>query len=207
MKRIQITFTTMLFLLVIFSTLLADLGDDRDSWQQPEKVMDVIGVKPGMVIGEPGAGEGYFTFKLSRRVGETGKIYANDIVENKLKRIIKRCEEEDVKNIETVLGKVDNPLFPKNTMDMVIMVYVFHHLEKPVEFLQNIKPSMKPNATLVILERDSQKTGDTSGHFMEKEALLKTVKKADFDLVRIETFLSKDNIYIYRPCGLDECKK
>jgi ubiquinone/menaquinone biosynthesis C-methylase UbiE len=201
MKQYRLVITTFLFSLILYSSLLANDESYRDSWQQSEKVMDVIGVKPGMVIGEPGAGEGYFTFKLSRRVGDTGKIYANDIGKRKLEKIKDRCKDEGINNIETILGKVEDPLFPKGVMDMVIMVYVFHELDKPVEFLKNIKPSMKPGATLVILERDPQKAQDTSGHFMEKEDLLKTVKKTEFELDRIETFLSWDNIYIYRLPG------
>ena len=75
------------FLLVITLAVSGLWADSRDTWQQPEKVMEVIGIKPGMVIGEPGAGNGYFTIKLARKVGPSGKIYANDIVESSLKTI------------------------------------------------------------------------------------------------------------------------
>lgn len=171
---------------------------DRDSWQRPEKVMDVIGVKPGMVIGEAGAGRGYFTFKLAKRVGDTGKIYANDISRRALNYIQGRCRREGIDNIEIILGEVENPLFPKSQMDMVIMVYVFHHLKRPVEFLKNIKPSLKPGAPLVILEQDPEKSDEAIGHFLKKEVILDKVKESGYELVWIETFLPKDNIYIYR---------
>jgi len=160
--------------------------------------MDAIGVKPGMVIGEAGAGEGYFTFKLSRRVGETGKIYANDIVERVLDVIERRYEREGITNITTILGKVEDPLFPKGELDMVFMIAAFHDFEKKVEWLNNVRPCLKPGGTLVIVERDPDKWGRGRSHLMSKEEILETVKKSDFKLDRIETFLPTHNVYVFR---------
>ena len=84
----------------------------RDAWQQPEKIMDVVGIEPGMVIGEAGAGDGYFTFFLSERVGETGHVFANDIVKSKLAGIERTCERDSITNITTIFGEPDDPLFP-----------------------------------------------------------------------------------------------
>lgn len=172
---------------------------NRDEWQQPEKVMDAIGVKPGMVIGEAGAGEGYFTFKLARRVGPTGKIYANDISDDALDTLGEHIEDESITNIETIRGEVEDPLFPAGGLDMAFMCYVLHDLSKPVAFLKNLKPSLKPGATLVILERDPGKYPGSRWHFWKKEKVLRVVKDGGFKLVRIETFLSRDHIYIFRP--------
>src|SRR5210317_2229391 len=95
----------LLLIFCFFSFSIFSYSQGRDSWQQPEKVMDVIGVKAGMTIGEPGAGDGYFTFKLSKRVGKSGKIYANDIKEDELEKIRNRCKTEGIKNIKTILGE------------------------------------------------------------------------------------------------------
>ena len=177
-------------------------GGDRDSWQQPEKVLDAIGVKPGMTIGEVGAGNGYFTFKMARRVGPTGLIYANDIDQAALRSIEAGAKKRKIEHIVTVGGEVDNPLFPPAAMDLAIMVYVFHDLAKPVELLQNLLPSLKPNAPLVILERDPEKMPSAKGHFYDKDRLLKLTSEAGFELVRVETFLPRDNIYILRANGV-----
>ncbi len=187
-----------IYITLIFISLLkfSIFSQDRDTWQQPEKVMDVIDVKKGMVIGEPGAGEGYFTFKLAKKVGKSGKIYANDINESKLETINERAKTENINNIKTILGNVSDPLFREIKMDMIIMVYVLHDLEKPVEFLKNLKSNLKPKAKLVILEQEPEKTGDY--HFIEQKSLLKIVKDAGFRLHRTETFLAKDNIYIFK---------
>jgi ubiquinone/menaquinone biosynthesis C-methylase UbiE len=119
--------------------------------------MDAIGVKAGMTIGEVGAGNGYFTFKLARRVGPTGSIYANDIDRGALRNIEAGARRRNLENIVIVRGETADPLFPPGVMDLVIMVYVFHELAEPVALLQNLKPSLKPGAPVVILERDPRR--------------------------------------------------
>ena len=79
----------------------------------------------------------------------------------------------------------------------VLMSLVLHDLTRPVAFLKNLKPSLKPNAPLVILERSPEKTNPDSVHFWKREKILKTVEAAGYKLDRIETFLPRDNIYIY----------
>ncbi len=207
MTRIRIIITTLIFLLLILNNECLSQNKDRDSWQKPEAIMDTIGVKEGMVIGEAGAGEGYFTFKLSKRVGKTGKIYANDISEKALRAIKRRCEREGINNITTILGKQDDPLFPEGKLDMVVMMMAFHEFKNQINWLQNVKPSMKTNATLIIIERDPEKWSSGRSHFMTKEKILKTVKKADYILLRMETFLPKDNIYIFRPSNKNSAQE
>jgi len=156
--------------------------------------MDVIGVKPGMTIGEVGAGRGYFTFKLARRVGDQGKIYANDIDQEALMSIESRCRAEGITNIEIILGKIDDPGFPEGKIDMVFMSFVFHLLEKPVELLRNLKPSMKPGASLIIIDpRKAKMTPE-----VEKWKIIEPAVGAGFELLRKETFLDRANIYIFR---------
>ena len=170
----------------------------RDRTEQPDKVMDATGVRAGMVIGEVGAGQGYFTFWLSRRVGDTGKIYANDIDRSALASIRKRCASEGVRNIETIRGKVEDPLFPEASLDMVFMVNSFHDLARPVELLNHLAPSLKPEARVVIMDRDPAKISDRSRHFMTKEEVLDTIRKSEFELDKIEIFLPEHNLYIIK---------
>ena len=191
--------TGIVFFVIIFSVLYLLLqADVRDTYHQPDHVMDVVGVKSGMVIGEVGAGHGYFTFHLSRRVGESGKIYANDIASRALATIRRKCEEEGIANIETVIGEVKNPLFPDAVLDMVFIVNAFHDLAKPVELLNNIVPSLKPGAPVVIIDRDPDKVGGYNRHVLTQEEVLEHIKNSDFDLDRIETFLPQHNIYIIK---------
>jgi ubiquinone/menaquinone biosynthesis C-methylase UbiE len=173
-------------------------ADVRDTWHQPDKVMDAVGVKPGMTIGEVGAGHGYFTFHLSRRVGDSGRIYANDIASRALAALRRKAENEGITNIETIVGEVEDPLLPLGILDMVFIVNAFHDLAKPVELLDNLVHSLKPDAPVVIIDRDPSKFRDPAGHFLTKEEILEAIEQSDFELDRIETFLPQHNIYILR---------
>jgi len=169
---------------------------NRDSIEQPGKVMEVTGVKPGMVVGEIGAGRGYFTFWLSRGVGEKGKVYANDIDRSALASIEQKCAEEKITNIETVLGTVDDPRLPRGSLDMVFIVNAFHDLERPLELLANLLPDLKPDATVVIMDRDSARGSDR--HFMTRAEVEETIGRSVFELVRVEDFLRYHNLYILK---------
>jgi len=149
-------------------------------------------------MSEAGAGNGYFTFWLSKRVGETGKIYANDIKKSVLKKIETRCKNEGMTNIETVVGEVADPLFPVDSLEMVVMMIAFHDFTKPVKWLKNTKKYMKPGAELVIIDRDPDRWGKGHDHFKTKKEILKLTKKAGFELSRIFTFLDRDNIYVFK---------
>lgn len=189
---------SVLILLWMGLSLVGLAADDvRDEWHQPEKVMDLAGVKPGMIIGEVGAGHGYFTFKLSQRVGEWGKVYANDISKSSLRYLTDRCEREGITNIETVKGEVENPLLPKD-LDMVFIVNAFHDLARPVELLNNLSLCLKPGAQVVIVDRDPEKVDHSADHFLARERVLEKIEESVFELERLETFLPQHNIYILR---------
>ncbi|MEN8153483.1 MAG: class I SAM-dependent methyltransferase [Acidobacteriota bacterium] len=197
MIRTQYWKKIFILIILIFIYTSSIFAFNRDQWTRPEKVMDVIGVKEGMKIGIVGAGRGYFTFKMSKRVGNKGKIFANEINSGKLEYIRNKYKREGITNITTILGEIDDPLFPERDLNMIFMCYVFHHLEKPVPFMNNLKKYLEPGATVVILEQEPLKTG--SSHFLKKEVILKNIKDSDFKILKTEDFLKKDNIYICIP--------
>lgn len=167
--------------------------------QPPDKVMDAIGVKPGMVVGEVGAGRGRYTVHLAHRVGETGRIYANDINETVLDHLRDRCRQDGIKNVEIIVGKVEDPLFPKNALDMVFMVLTYHHISQPVALLKNILPCLKPGATVVIVDPDPEKNrGSIARESTSPEKMRREAAEAGFEIARTETFLARDNIFILR---------
>jgi ubiquinone/menaquinone biosynthesis C-methylase UbiE len=176
--------------------------DRRDEWQQPDKVLDAIGVRPGMTIADVGAGDGYFTFKLAERVGSGGKVYATDIEERPLQVLKEKIREESASNVITILGSKDDPLLPPGQMDMVFMCHVLHVVirhQDPFPFLDNVKRALKPKGTLVLVQWDAEKIGYDETDYRSKKTLLDVVAKSDFRLVRAKTFLPRENIYILRP--------
>jgi ubiquinone/menaquinone biosynthesis C-methylase UbiE len=169
-----------------------------NQYQPPEQVMDAIGVKAGMVVAEVGAGRGRYVVRMAVRVGETGRVYANDIDEEKLEYLRLRCERDDITNVETILGEVEDPLLPDGALDLVYLINTYHDLDNPVEMMRNIKPALKPGGLLVVIEHDSEKSTSTH-HRIEQEVLFAQLEEAGYEVVRVETFLERDNINIFRP--------
>jgi ubiquinone/menaquinone biosynthesis C-methylase UbiE len=197
---------TFLFFLV---TCLSLIGQDKDSLtlprevrlnerQPPDLVLKTIGIKPGMIIGEVGAGRGRYTVHIASRIGPTGKIYANDIEEDYLQYIEKRCADHGLTNVKTVLGSLTDPKLPVAALDIVIMVNVVHCLAEPVELFRNIKKSLKPDGMIAIVEGSLEKSPDAAGEWWPRSKHMKIFEDAGYHLVREETFLPKDNIYILK---------
>jgi ubiquinone/menaquinone biosynthesis C-methylase UbiE len=156
--------------------------------QPPEKVMDAIGIKPGMTVAEIGAGHGRWVVQLAVRVGKTGKIYAEDIDTKALKHLERRCKHWELKNVETILGDVTNPKLPKNKLDVIFIISTYHHFDDPVELLKNARSSLKPDGILAI------------GEWLKStspEKVKTQVIAAGYKHVRTETFLKKNDLFIY----------
>jgi SAM-dependent methyltransferase len=125
-------------------------------------------------------------------------VYANDIEEDYLRSIEKRCVDQGMTNVKTVLGSLTDPKLPPATLDIVIMVNVVHCLAEPVTLFRNIKKSLKPDGVIAIVEGSLEKYPDAAGEWWPRSKLLKIYKDAGYDLVREETFLPKDNIYFLK---------
>ena len=168
--------------------------------QPPIKIMDAIGLKQGMIVGEVGAGTGRMTMWLADRVGDSGKVFANDIDRSALNHLRKRCRRDGFKNVEIIIGKMENPGFPVSSLDIAFMINVYHHLADPLPILQNLRPCLKPDGTLAVVECDPEKVdwGDEHG-CSRKENMIDALKKAGYKVIRIETFLAEDSIYIAKP--------
>jgi ubiquinone/menaquinone biosynthesis C-methylase UbiE len=148
-----------------------------------------------------GAGKGYFTFRLAERVGPDGKVYATDIEESPLKEIRDRAKNEGFENIATILGKLDNPNLPQGQLDILLMVHVFHiiiHEQDPFPFLENIRPSLKPNGLVALVQWEGKKMGYPDVYAYSQESVFEVIEDSSFELVRIETFLPRETIIILR---------
>ena len=141
-------------MVIVIVSCVGVFGQDRDPLtlpnevrlnkrQPPELILKTIGIKPGMIVGEVGAGRGRYTVQIASRIKTSGILYANDIDENALRFLEKRCFEQGFTNVKTVLGTVSDTKLPINELDMVIMVNVVHCLDRPVDLLQNVGRSLK----------------------------------------------------------------
>ncbi|MCP4900712.1 MAG: class I SAM-dependent methyltransferase [bacterium] len=197
MKR-RLSMILMTASLILAGTGIVLAETDRETWQPPEQILDAAGVRAGMRIGEAGAGTGFLTFHLAKRVGDEGVVFANDISASGLAAIRGKAERDGVSNIVTVMGEIEDPVFPENDLDMVVMVYVLHCLERPVRFMNNLKGYLKSGAPVVIVERNTHHERAHYPAFMTNRQILETIQESGYELVRTETFLPRDTIYIYQ---------
>ena len=119
-----------------------DLGlleaPDRDEWQKPDQIMDALAIADGSTVADIGAGAGWFTIRLARRVGPNGIVYAQDVQRQMLEAIRRRVEREGLQNVETRLGTGSTPNLPAGTLDAVLVVDVYHEVDDRVTFLRNL---------------------------------------------------------------------
>lgn len=125
---------------------------EREREEQPERALDLIAVQPGMTVADVGAGTGYMTLRIAKRVGVDGKVYANEIQPEMLERLNANAQRAGITNIETVLGSEGDAKLPAGKMDLVILVDVYHEFSRPQEMLQSLRRSLKPDGQLVLLE-------------------------------------------------------
>jgi len=174
----------------------------RDRDLQPEKIMDIIDLHQGMIVGEAGASYGYFTFKMSRRVGNGGIVYANDIDAAALQLIEKKCRSERITNIKTVVGAVDDPLYPRNDLDMVVVFDCLFEFSQPVDWMRNTRKYLKPEGRLVIVDPDSSKFG-SPGHFLSRERIRNFARESGYTFINVDdSFLKSHMIVVLQPVRL-----
>lgn len=125
---------------------------ERETEESPTKAIEALGLTPGMVVADIGAGSGYYASRMAKKVGPAGKVYATDIQPGMIELLNRRIASERITNITPVLGGMDDPKLPPASIDLAIMVDVYHELQQPQVFLQRLKETFKPGGRLVLVE-------------------------------------------------------
>ena len=170
----------------------------REQWQMPVRVMDEIGVRPGMTVADVGAGNGWFTFYLAERVGSSGRVIAEDIDAKALEAVRQRYAQEKVSNVSVVVGETEDAKLPAGAVDLALMVNVLSAVHNPTGLLVNLAKGLKPEGRLVIIDWDPGKLGQLAER-EENFALrltLRHIHDADFEVVKILDFLPAQTIWI-----------
>jgi SAM-dependent methyltransferase len=126
-------------------------GPDREKWQKPDQIMDALNIADGSTVADIGAGAGWFTIRLARRVGPRGTVYAQDVQRQMLEAIRRRVGKEGLENVETRLGHGSDPNLPAGALDAVLVVDVYPEVEDRVTFLRNLGSSLKANGRIGIV--------------------------------------------------------
>ena len=125
---------------------------ERDSEEDPDLAIRLLRIQKGATVADVGAGSGNITIRLAKQVGPMGKVYANDIQPGMLEILQKNVARAKVANVVPVLGAIDDPKLPAESIDLAIMVDVYHEFSEPQRMLQRLRESIKPGGRLVLLE-------------------------------------------------------
>lgn len=135
--------------------------DARDRVGEAEEVMRLAGIAPGFSVADIGAGEGYYTVRLSPMVGDKGRVLAQDIVPETRDRLAQRVSRENLDNVTVRLGEPANPLLPRASFDRIFLVHMYHEVTEPYEFLWHLRDALKPDGLVIVVDayRDEKRHG------------------------------------------------
>ena len=125
---------------------------ERVEEEHPDQALDALNLQPGSTVADIGAGVGYFTFRMAERVGPSGIVYGQDIQPEMIRLLKENMVTRKVTNVRPVLGSYDDPKLPKNALDLILLVDVYHEFSEPVKMVDAMRESLKPNGRLVLLE-------------------------------------------------------
>jgi ubiquinone/menaquinone biosynthesis C-methylase UbiE len=173
---------------------------EREMEELPETALDRIGIKPGMTVADVGAGSGYFTVRLSKRVGPSGKVLAVDVQPEMLNILRKRLAQDKVQNVETILGSEADPRLPKSALDLILLVDVYHEFSQPQTMLRRIKEALKDSGRLVLLEyrKEDPHIPIRSEHKMSVNEAKMEVEAEGYKLEKVLGDLPRQHILVFR---------
>jgi ubiquinone/menaquinone biosynthesis C-methylase UbiE len=164
-------------------------GPDRESFQRPEQIMDALYIGEGSVVADVGAGGGWFTVRLARRVGPNGIVYAQDVQALMIQATEGRVRGEGLRNVRFVLGTSSDPRLPEGALDATLMVDTYHEIEQPIVFLRNLARALKPAGVIGIVDFKKDGFGpgpDTMEERIDPERVIHDAQAAGLQLKKRE---------------------
>ena len=128
----------------------------RDRLGESERVLDRLGIRQGMRVADIGAGDGYYTVRLARRLGDGATIYAEDINGEYLQRLERRLRREQMSHVHIVRGEPGDPKLPRAAIDVAILAHMYHEIENPYEFLYRVWGSLDAGARVAVVDVDKR---------------------------------------------------
>jgi SAM-dependent methyltransferase len=163
-------------------------AETRDDWQRVADIFDALGARSGSRIADLGAGEGYLTTRLSRRVGSEGRVFAVDISETALTQLGEVIAGDSLRNVELILGEADDPRLPYGTLDGVVIVNAYHEMPQRGPILEGIKRALRPGGVVVIVDNTpadsvSLRHRQTATHTLGIDFGVDDLQAAGFEIV------------------------
>ena len=175
---------------------------EREEEEEPQKLMGLMALRPADVVADIGAGTGYFSFRMAKRVKE-GKVLAVDIQPEMLDLLKKAADKRGVKNVEPVLGKVDNPNLPEAAVDAVLLVDAYHEFDHPREMMEAIVRALKPGGRVVLVEYrgEDPEVPIKPLHKMTEAQAIKEMDAVGLRHVKTHEDLPRQHVMIFQKAG------
>jgi cyclopropane fatty-acyl-phospholipid synthase-like methyltransferase len=170
---------------------IAALDDPkRDAYQKPAEVVQALGLKPGDLVADIGAGSGYFTLRFASKVAPGGHVYAVDVSPDMVRHLNGRIRDAKLANVSTILAPPDDPLLPV-PVDLAVIVDVWHHVEDQSGYLARLKSSLKAGGRVVMIDFQKRDlpVGPPTAMKIAREDLLAQMQANGFRLTKEHTFL------------------
>lgn len=176
------------------------LDPDRTQWQKPTRVVKALGIRPGSVVADVGAGPGYFTVPLARAVGASGRVFAVDPGLPHLERLRERLMKSGVRNVTPILSRGDDPHLPPRTCHVVLVVNTYHHFPSGPAFLRRAAEALRPGGVLAGIDFEKRETpvGPPVDHRVSREEFLRDAGRAGLRLVAEHRFLPYQYFVVLR---------
>lgn len=176
------------------------LDEPRD-WQDTAQIMDRLHIQAGDIVADIGAGSGYFTIPLSKRVGDKGMVFAEDIQIEMVNYITKKVEKLELNNVRVVFGKPEDPSLLDNFYNLVFLANTYHELEKPFLMLDNIRKDLRYYGRLAIIDWDPTKKspfGPPIKVRVPEHIVIKEVESVGFDLIEKHNFMPYHYFLVFK---------
>jgi ubiquinone/menaquinone biosynthesis C-methylase UbiE len=173
--------------------------NERVDEEEPDVAIEVLKIPKGASVADIGAGSGYMTVRLAKRVGPTGTVYANDVQPQMLEMLRRRLEKEKIANVTLVQGAVDDPKLPPASVDLELMVDVYHEFSQPQAMLRGLRQALKPGGRLVLLEyrKEDPSIPIRLEHKMTVAEAKMEVEAEGFTLSKVDESLPRQHILIF----------
>lgn len=171
---------------------------EREREENPDGALDALNLKPGMTVADVGAGTGFMSMKLAKRVGPSGKVYAEDVQPEMLQKVRENALKAHASNVVTVQGSYTDPMLPRSGMDLILLVDVYHEFSEPQKMLHGIRDALKPDGRLVLLEyrKEDPSIPIREEHKMTVAEVKTELEAEGFKLSRVIETLPRQHILI-----------
>jgi ubiquinone/menaquinone biosynthesis C-methylase UbiE len=176
---------------------------DREKEERPEAALAALKLQPGNVVADIGAGTGYYTRRMAKLVGNKGVVYAVDIQPEMLDLLTNKMTKAGINNVKPVLGTVKDPNLPAASLDLALMVDVYHEFEFPYEMAQALCRALKPGGRLVFVEfrAEDPKVPIKELHKMSTEQVKKEMSVQPVTLVEDIETLPWQHVIVFKKKG------